>query len=89
MSENIEAITSNREHKMLIYKQFKFNFAYTLKIGITKWGCYEKKYTAKIFTKNDYEFLKLEGNYTADHSAVDRRLIDRQIVYSKKKYYFK
>ncbi|XP_022181608.1 uncharacterized protein LOC111041611 [Myzus persicae] len=85
MSENIpniEVITSNRGNIMLIYKNFKFIHAYTSKDGITRWRCYEKKCTAKIFTKTNYVLVKVEGSHAADHSAIDRRLIDRQIINS-------
>jgi len=82
MSENIEVITSNRGNIMLIYKNFKFIHAYTSKDSITRWRCYEKKCTAKIFTKTNYVLVKVEGSHAADHSAIDRCLIDRQIINS-------
>ncbi|KAF0715361.1 MULE domain-containing protein, partial [Aphis craccivora] len=82
MSENIEVITSNRGNIMLIYKNFKFIHAYTSKDSITRWRCYEKKCTAKIFTKTNYVLVKVEGSHAADHSAIDRFLIDRQIINS-------
>jgi len=82
-------ITSNCGHIMLIYKHFKFIHAYTSKDGIPRWRCYEKQCTAKIFTKTNYVgnytnyvLVKFEGSHSADHSAIDRRLIDRQIINS-------
>eukprot|EP00102_Acyrthosiphon_pisum_P025730 XP_016662940.1 PREDICTED: uncharacterized protein LOC107884717 [Acyrthosiphon pisum] len=50
--------------------------------SITRWRCYEKKCTAKIFTKTNYVLVKVEGSHAADHSAIDRCLIDRQIINS-------
>lgn len=44
--------------------------------------CNEKKFSSKIFTKNSYEFLKLERDRTADLSDVDIHLIDRKIINS-------
>lgn len=81
MSENIEVITSNHGHIMLI------NDLKTLKmysrVYISKWHyrrCYEKK-SAKMFTKNNYVLVTFDENHTAEYyRAVDKRVIDRQIM---------
>lgn len=82
MSENIEVIISNRGHIMLIYKHFKFIHAYTSKDGITRWRCYKNQCPAKMFTKTYYVLVKSEKSHAADHSAIDQRLIYRQIINS-------
>lgn len=55
---------------LLIYKIYNLSIRMYTSHGITRW-CYEKKCTAKMFIKNNYIFIRLEKNHTADHSLIN------------------
>ncbi|KAF0709194.1 MULE domain-containing protein [Aphis craccivora] len=50
-----------------------------LKTALLGGGATKKK-TAKILTKTNYVLVKVEESHVADHSTIDRCLIDRQII---------
>jgi len=67
---------------MLIYKHFKFIHAYTFKDGKDVQLKFLQKLIMWVIITIMYLLVKFEGSHSADHSAIDRRLIDRQIINS-------